>query len=140
MAAVVGEYRRRVEWGDCDPAQIVFYPNYFAWFDEATWRLFAKVGLSPDVLKSQYRFGGMPIGEAKAKFTGPSRFFEDIVIESHVAAWRDKSFDVVHRIKNRDIQVVEGMETRIWCEPHPDDPTRLKARPVPAEIVRKLGG
>src|SRR5258708_36976367 len=82
----------------------------------------------------------MPIGEAKAKFSGPSGFFEEIVIESHVAAWRDKSFDVVHQIKNAGLLVVEGMETRIWCAPHPDDPKRLKARPVPRAIVEKLSG
>lgn len=22
-----------VEWGDCNPAGIVFYPNYFRWFN-----------------------------------------------------------------------------------------------------------
>jgi len=134
----VNQYRRRVEWGDCDPALIVFYPNYFAWFDEANWRLFAAAGFSPEVLKAQYGFAGFPIGEAKAKFTGPSRFFDEVVIESHVAIWRDKSFDVVHRIKNGDVPVVEGMETRIWCGPHPDHPGRLKAQPVPRAIVDKF--
>jgi len=138
--AVVHEYRRRIEWSECDPARIVFYPTYFSWFDDATWRLFAKVGFTPDVLTKTYRFGGMPIGEAKAKFTGPSRFFEEVAIESHVATWRDKSFDVVHRIKNDGVQVVEGMETRIWCEWRTDDPTRLKAMPVPRDIVEKLSG
>ncbi len=137
---VVNVYRRRVEWSDCDPAHIVFYPNYFAWFDEATWRLFASVGLPPDVLRAQYRFAGMPIVEAKSKFMAPSRFFEEVVIESRVAAWRDKTFDIIHQIKNGETLAVEGVETRIWCEPHPDDPNRLKARSVPRAIVEKLGG
>ena len=25
-----------VHWGDTDPARIVFYPNYFEWFDQST--------------------------------------------------------------------------------------------------------
>lgn len=137
---VVNQYRRRVEFGDCDPARIVFYPRYFAWFDEATWRLFESVGLPPDVLRSQFGFAGFPIAEAKSKFLAPSRFFDEIVVESHVETWRDKSFDVIHRVKNGGTLAVEGMETRIWCEPHPDDPTRLKAKPVPRPIVEKLGG
>ncbi len=29
-------HRIRVEWGDCDPAGIVFYPRYFEWFDRCT--------------------------------------------------------------------------------------------------------
>jgi len=30
----------RVQWGDCDPAGIVFYPRYFEWFDASTILLF----------------------------------------------------------------------------------------------------
>ena len=30
-----------IEWGDCDPAGIVFYPRYFAMFDASTAALFA---------------------------------------------------------------------------------------------------
>ena len=26
----------RIEWGDCDPAGIVYYPRYFAFFDAST--------------------------------------------------------------------------------------------------------
>lgn len=28
-----------VEWGDCDPAGIVFYPRFFAAFDTSTSRM-----------------------------------------------------------------------------------------------------
>ena len=30
----------RIQWGDCDPAGIVFYPNFFRWMDAATWHFF----------------------------------------------------------------------------------------------------
>ncbi len=135
---LTNELTRRIEWADCDPARIVFYPNYFAWFDDANWTLFAKAGFPPEILYNEFKFAGMPIVEAKSKFLGPSRFFEEITIASHVAGWREKTFDVVHRVFNKGTLAVEGMETRIWCEWHPDDPTRLKARPVPKAIVEKL--
>jgi 4-hydroxybenzoyl-CoA thioesterase len=135
---VVNEVRRRVEFSECDAAKIVFYPTYFRWFDEATWHLFAKVGFPPAVLYAEYRFAGMPILEVKSKFIGPSRFFEEVVVESHVAEWRDKTFDVVHRVLNNGTVTAEGTETRIWCEWHPDDPKRLKARSVPQPIVAAL--
>jgi len=32
-------YRLSVEFGDCDPANIVFYPNFYRWFDAATHHL-----------------------------------------------------------------------------------------------------
>ena len=34
----------RIEWGDCDPAGIVFYPQYFKWFDAAAAALDAAAG------------------------------------------------------------------------------------------------
>ena len=34
----------RIEWGDCDPAGIVFYPRYFAMFDASTSYLFEAAG------------------------------------------------------------------------------------------------
>ena len=33
-----------VEWGDCDPAGIVYYPSYFRW----TYHLFLAAGLKRD--------------------------------------------------------------------------------------------
>ena len=31
---------RRIQWGDCDPAGIVFYPRYFEIFDASTTAMF----------------------------------------------------------------------------------------------------
>src|SRR5207342_3366270 len=35
---------RRIEWGDRDPAGIVFNPRFFAFFDDATAMLFEAAG------------------------------------------------------------------------------------------------
>ncbi len=32
----------QIQWGDCDPANIVYYPRYFAMFDDSTSVLFEK--------------------------------------------------------------------------------------------------
>ena len=39
--------RFTVEFGDCDPAQIVFYPNFFRWMDAASLHFFAPAGVPP---------------------------------------------------------------------------------------------
>ena len=36
----------KVEWAHCDLAGIVFYPNFYIWFDQGTERLFGANGLS----------------------------------------------------------------------------------------------
>ena len=43
----------RIEWGDCDPAGIIFYPTYFRWIDAASWALFTSVGYGPKWMKRE---------------------------------------------------------------------------------------
>ncbi|MFZ0206581.1 MAG: acyl-CoA thioesterase, partial [Roseiarcus sp.] len=87
----------RIEWGDCDPAGIVFYPRYFAMFDASTSYLFEAAGWKkPDLLR-EFEIVGYPMVDARAKFILPSSFGDDIVIETRIAAFRNSSFDVEHR-------------------------------------------
>jgi len=123
-----------VHWGDTDPAKIVFYPNYFSWFDQSTRLLFDSVGLDWDTLLARYGVRGLPIVEANARFMAPSRFRDQIVVESHIAKWSDKTFDVNHVIWNGTVRAVEGYEIRVWLKPRDDDPSRMKAASIPPEI------
>ncbi len=79
----------RIEWGDCDPAGIVFYPRYFAMFDTSTTELMeAAIGMSKfDYLKA-FNFIGHPIVETRAIFRIPNRFGDEVSIETAVAALR----------------------------------------------------
>ena len=101
-----------VHWGDTDPARIVFYPNYFEWFDQSTRLFFDSVGLDWDSLGRKYGIMGLPIVEAKARFLAPCKFRDEIVIESHVGKWNDKTFEVGHAVLNRGVRAVEGYEIR----------------------------
>jgi hypothetical protein len=33
---------------------------------------------------------------------------------------------------------VEGVETRVWAGPDPSDPKRMKAQPLPADVIARL--
>jgi len=132
----VKTYRHNVtvHWGDTDPANIVFYPNYFAWFDESARLYFDSVGLPWETLMEKYGIVGLPIVEAKAKFLAPSVFRDEIVIESAIAKWNDKTFEISHAVLNRGLRAVEGYEIRAWTQRRHDDPARLKAVPIPPEV------
>lgn len=123
-----------VHWGDTDPARIVFYPNYFEWFDQSTRLFFDSVGLDWDSLAKKYGITGLPIVEAKARFIAPSMFRDEIVVETHISKWNDKTFEVSHTVLNRGVRAVEGYEIRVWAQKRPDDPSRLKAVPIPEAI------
>ena len=123
-----------VHWGDTDPAGIVFYPNYFEWFDQSTRLFWDSLGLDWDSLAKKFGIVGLPIIEAKARFITPSMFRDEIVVETHISKWNDKTFEVSHAVLNRGVRAVEGYEIRVWAQKRPDDPSRLKAVPIPEEI------
>ena len=129
-------YRHKVtvHWGHTDPAKIVFYPNFFVWFDQSALLLFESVGLDWDTLMARYGVTGVPIVEAKSRFLAPCRFRDEIVVESRVTRWSDKTFEVGHTVLNGATRAAEGYEIRAWCKPDPGAPGKLKAFAIPPEV------
>jgi 4-hydroxybenzoyl-CoA thioesterase len=130
----------KIEWGDCDPAGIVFYPRYFAMFDASTHALFEAAGWPKPKMIREFDIVGCPMVDTRAKFLIPSSFGEEIVIESQVARFRNSSFDIEHRAFKAERLAIEAWETRVWTGRDPDEPSRLKSRPVPEVFIRRLTG
>ncbi len=128
----------RIEWGQCDPAGIVFYPHYLYMFDSSTGWLFERTGLSPLAMRKKYEIVGMPIVELGARFLKPCRFDDEIVIESEIGEWGRSSFTVRHRILRNGELMLDGFEKRVWAAKHPDRPDAIQARSLPAEIIASL--
>ena len=89
-----------------------------------------------DYLKA-YDFGGHPLVSTRARFLIPTRFGDDVTIETTIGAFRRSSFDVRHRLLKDGQLAVEGFETRVWVQ---GDPTRgtMKSAPLPADVIEKL--
>jgi 4-hydroxybenzoyl-CoA thioesterase len=130
-----------IEWGDCDPAGIVFYPRYFAIFDACTAALFqAALGMPKIEWTARHGIAGIPMVDTRGKFAIPSAYGDEVVIESRVTAFRRSSFDVQHRLLKQDGALgVEGFETRVWVARDPADPKRIRAVPIPAEVIAAFG-
>ena len=130
---------RRNEWGECDPAGIVFYPNFFAMFDNATTLLFsAALGLTKYEFLNKYDGAGYPMVDTRARFLSPSRFGDDVTIETAMTEIKRSSFSITHLLKDNGVLAVEGFETRVWVGRDPDDSSKIKSQPVPAEVVAAL--
>ena len=130
----------QVDFADCDPARIVFYPRYFEWFDRSSERMFRSRGLDWNELWPAYDLAGLPIVEATAKFLAPSRMGDTITVESWVGEWKGKVFVVEHRVTNAGQVTVEGREVRVWGLNDPDHPAGMKAASVPDEVIAKMEG
>lgn len=133
---LVNTYQVEIEFGDCDPAGIVYYPNYFRMFDAATAHLFeAALGMKKIAWTGHYGILGIPMVDTGAKFSRPSRYGDVVTIESSVTAFKRSSFDVSHRLFNAGELAIEGHETRVWVGADPNDPRKLKSVSIPQEVV-----
>jgi len=116
-----------IEWGDCDEAGVVFYPNYFYWFDCTFQRLLRDRGLNQRELKR--RFSAVtPLVEVGAKFRAPASYDDVLRVEAHVEAWETKRFRMMYKLSVEDRLVAEGFEVRAWA--NIDASGRMSGRPV----------
>ncbi len=129
----------RIEWGDCDPAGIIFYVRYFEIFDVSTTMLFERaIGMKKIQYLKAYNFLGHPVAETRAKFRLPTRFGDEVSIATQVVAVGRSSIKLEHRLCHDGAVAVEGSETRVWAVRDPNDPMRVKSEPIPAEIAERL--
>lgn len=130
-----------VQWGDCDPAGIVYFPNYFSYFDASTNALFLRaLGFNKYEMIRKYDIVGIPLVDVSARFILPSVFGEVVTIELSVAEIGRSSFRMLHRLLKDETLAVEGRETRVWVGRDPNNPDKLKGKPIPPEVVERLKG
>ena len=124
-----------VEWGDCDPARIVFYPHYFYWFDTAFQHWLRSAGLSQALLTERYGVVGTPILEAHAKFLVASTDGDRLLAEARIEKFGPKRFRIDYRLMRGAQLLVEGWEVRAWVAKVGD---RLRSLPIPPEFGEAL--
>jgi YbgC/YbaW family acyl-CoA thioester hydrolase len=124
-----------VEWGDCDEAGIVFYPNYFYWIDCTFHRWLRSKGVSQRDLEA--RFGAAtPLMDAGCNFRASVSYDDELVVTAHVAEWMEKRFRIAYAMSVGGRHVGAGHELRAWAARGPDG--RLKTMPVDPEFRRLL--
>ena len=128
-------YTLRVEFGDCDPAHIVWFPNFFRWIDAASRHFFIQCGVPP-WYETEKTFGiiGTPLVDTHASFFQPASYGETLDIHTSILEWRGKSFVQRHRVMRGEDLIMECDEIRIFAEHRTDKPGAIRALPIPADI------
>ena len=128
-------HRVQVQFGDCDPAGIVFFPNFSRWMDESSLAFFMSCGVPPwrELVKTR-GIVGTPLLEIHTKFIKAVTYGERITIATHIEEWRAKVFVQLHRVTRGDDLICEGREIRTFVKRDPENPDRLRSIPVPDDI------
>ena len=126
----------RIEWGDCDPAGIIYYPRYFEIFDASTTLIFERaLGMTKFQMFKKLEFAGFPLVRTRARFLKPTRFGDDVTVHSKLTFGRS-SFDVEQQLSLDDEICVECSEKRVWVVRYPDG--QLKSHSVPEAVLEKF--
>ena len=124
-----------VHFGDCDPAGIVFFPNFSKWMDQASMAFFLACGVPPWRELARTRgIIGTPVLEIQTQFVRAATYGERLLVHTTVESWAAKTFTHRHQVRRGDELICEGTEVRAFVVRDPNDPGRIKAIPIPADI------
>ena len=128
-------YEVKVHFGDCDPAGIVFFPNFCKWMDESSLHFFMSCGVPPwrELVKTR-GIVGTPLLEIHTRFLRTATYGETLRIHTSVQEWQGKVFIHKHLVMRGDTLLCEGEETRAFVVHPPGEPERIKAIAVPQDI------
>jgi 4-hydroxybenzoyl-CoA thioesterase len=128
-----------IQFGDCDPAGIVYYPNYFRFFDNATAALLsAALGMHKRGWLEKYDIAGIPMVDTGAKFLRPGRFGDRVGIQSEIADLGRSSFTVRHQLTNGGELAVDAHEKRVWAVR--DEAGNIRGAALPDDVRKALEG
>jgi len=128
-------YEIQVAFGDCDPAGIVFFPNYLKWMDASSLHFFMECGVPPwRELEKRTGILGDPLLEIHTRFLATATYGETLLIHTSVQDWSAKVFTQQHVIRRGDTVICEGTEKRAFCMRMEGD--RIKAVAIPEDIRR----
>jgi 4-hydroxybenzoyl-CoA thioesterase len=127
--------RVTIGFGDCDPAGIVFFPNFSRWMDMASLHFFMAGGIPPwSELARTHNIVGTPLLEIATKFISAATYPEELEIHTTIDQWHNKAFTHKHVVMRGDTLICEGTETRIFVMRQPDG--TLKGIAVP-DFIRQ---
>lgn len=126
-------YTVRVEFGDCDPAQIVWFPHFFRWIDAASRHFFIECGVPPwhETAKTMGLIG-TPLVDTQASFIKTASYGDVLTIHTSITEWRNKSFVQTYRILRDEELIMTCNEVRIFAADK--EGGGIRALPVPESI------
>jgi acyl-CoA thioester hydrolase len=128
------EFQLRVNFGDTDAAGIVYYPNYFKWFDIAGHQFFRSIGLAPAKLIKEYSII-LPLLDVRCTFEQPLYYDDIITIKTEVMEVNRKTIKLKHEVYREDTRTGHGYELRGWVK---EENGKKFAVPIPEEVKKLL--
>jgi 4-hydroxybenzoyl-CoA thioesterase len=126
---------RIIEWGDCDAAGIVYYPNYFRWIDGCFHALGRAAGFDQMSLGRDFGLMGTPLMESSLRFVSPGRYHDRLQIAARLTRIGGSAVTVAYALSIDGRAVADGTEARAFVA---EVDGRLRPVPIPSPIRTAL--
>ena len=124
----------RVTYGDADPFDVVYYANYFDFFERGRTELFRELGLTYREISDRGLF--LPVSETHCKYIRPATYDDLLLIETSIAFLKKASIRFDYKIykKGSKILIAEGYTVHAFVS------REGKIKRAPREVVEKVKG
>lgn len=132
MPLFMHKIEHRVIYGDTDAGQVVYYANYFRWFESGRREIFRSLKINYNALDKRGII--TPVVEAHCNYFHPARYDDIVVIETQISELKEKSVKFEQRIyRKRDKKLLaSGYTINVFV-----DKKMMKSMKIPSDI-RKL--
>ena len=129
-----------VEWGHCDPARIVFNPNFFVWMESGMDRLFSTANHPiAKIIDEDPQYRGVPLLATQANFHKPAKVGEIITVATSISRWGKTSFEISYRFFRGEDVLCTATQTRVWCYAEgTGSQETIKPTPIPEPVRTAL--
>ena len=124
------ESHLRVRYAETDAQGVVYYANYFVWFEVGRVNYLRALGFDYRALESTGT--GVVIAEATCRYLAPARFDDEITVQTWVESARSRSLVFHYTVVNRASgqRLAEGRTVVVFVT--------LEGEPRPTEIPAAL--
>jgi YbgC/YbaW family acyl-CoA thioester hydrolase len=127
---------RLVEWGDCDAAGIVYYPNYYRWMDGTFHALTRSLGIDQRSLMEEYNLLGTPLIDTGCSFAAPATYGDELTITARIASLGASSLSLAYTFARAGAPMARGHEARVFVRALPGG--GIEKAPMPEAIRERL--
>ncbi|GJQ23551.1 MAG: acyl-CoA thioesterase [Planctomycetia bacterium] len=124
----VHEIKTRVRYQETDQMGIVYYANFFVYFEMGRTEYLRHLGLPYSSLEKEHIY--FPVTEAHCRFRSPARYDDILVIQTWISGLKHATVEFNHKVtrENDNTLIVEGV-TKLAC---------LNVNRKPARMPEKL--
>ena len=123
----------RVIYGDTDAGQVVYYANYFRWFESGRREIMRDLKI--DYLELDKMNIMTPVVEAHCTYFHPARYDDVVVVETRILDIKEKSVKFEHKVyrkKDRKL-LAAGYTINVFV-----DKKKMKSIGIPDNIRKKI--